>query len=405
MENWTNQTIWTGDNLPILRGMNSASVDLVYLDPPFNSHQDYAAPIGSKAAGAAFKDTWTLSDLDTEWINLIESKHPALYRVLLATMTNSDKSYLAYMAVRLLELRRVLKPTGSIYLHCDPKMSHHLKLVMDALWGGDAFRSDITWKRTNTHNDARRAFASVADVILFYAGPEARFRPVYTPHSAEYIAKSYRFDDQDGRGAYRLDNMASPSPRPLMMYDWKGYPPPAKGWRYQRERMQELDRDGRIHYPTRRDGAPDYTKRLALKRFLSESKGTVVGNVWTDIQPLQHGAREKTGYPTQKPVALLARIIAASSDLGDVVLDPFCGCATACIAAERAGRGWIGIDISPKAAELVGRRLRDECSILYSGAHRTDVPRRTDLGKLPPAGCVANRQTLYGEQGGATPGG
>ena len=143
--NWANQTIWTGDNLPIMRGMNSASVDLIYLDPPFNSKANYAAPIGSKAAGAAFKDTWTLSDVDAEWVNLMEAKHPALHRVLLAAMTPSDKSYLAYMAVRLLEMRRILKPTGSIYLHCDPTMSHYLKLVMDAVFGRKAFRNEIVW--------------------------------------------------------------------------------------------------------------------------------------------------------------------------------------------------------------------------------------------------------------------
>ena len=143
--NWANQTIWTGDNLPILRGMNSESVDLIYLDPPFNSKANYAAPIGSKAAGAAFKDTWTLSDVDAEWINLIEAKHPALYRVLLAAMTSSDKSYLAYMAARLLEMRRVLKPTGSIYLHCNQFAGHYLKLVMDAIFGRKNFLNEIVW--------------------------------------------------------------------------------------------------------------------------------------------------------------------------------------------------------------------------------------------------------------------
>ena len=146
--NWQHQTVWTGDNLPILRGMNSASVDLIYLDPPFNSKANYAAPIGSEAAGAAFKDTWSLSDVDAEWINLIEARYAALYRVLLAAMTDSDKSYLAYMAARLLEMRRILKPTGSIYLHCDPTMSHYLKLVMDAVWGRRAFRNEIVWKRS-----------------------------------------------------------------------------------------------------------------------------------------------------------------------------------------------------------------------------------------------------------------
>ena len=396
--NWANQTIWTGDNLPILRGMNSASVDLIYLDPPFNSKANYAAPIGSPAAGAAFKDTWGLSDVDAEWINLIEAKHPAVYRVLLAAMTDGDKSYLAYMAVRLLELRRVLKPTGSIYLHCDPTMSHYLKLLMDAIFGRRAFRSEVTWKRTTTHNDSRHTFPNVADAILFYAGPDARFAPVYEPHSTDYVAKFYRHDDGDGRGPYALDNMASPNPRPRMMYDWKGYSPPVKGWRYQVDRMRELDADGRVHYPTHADGSPDYSKRPRLKRYLREQKGSVVGNVWNDIQPLSHAAKERVGYPTQKPLALLRRVIEASCPPDGLMLDPFCGCATACIAAEQLGRQWIGIDISPKAAELVERRMRDELGLFYRGAHRTDIPKRTDLGVLPKPS--SHRATLYGEQGG-----
>ena len=167
--NWANQTIWTGDNLYILRGMNSASVDLIYLDPPFNSKADYAAPIGSKAAGAAFKDTWTLSDVDAEWVNLMETKHPALHRVLLAAMTPSDKSYLAYMAPRLLELRRVLKATGSLYLHCDPTMSHYLKLLMDAVFGRKSFRNEIVWAYTGPANVTRH-FPRKHDIILFYSG-------------------------------------------------------------------------------------------------------------------------------------------------------------------------------------------------------------------------------------------
>ena len=336
--NFANQTIWTGDNLNIMRGLNSESVDLIYLDPPFNSKANYAAPIGSRAAGAAFKDTWTLRDVDAEWINLIEAKHPALYRVLLAAMTDSDKSYLAYMAARLLELRRLLKSVGSVYLHCDPTMSSHLRLVMDAVFGVAWFRGMVTWKRTTTHNDAKRSFPNVADLILFYAAPDAPFNPVYGPYADEYVEGFYRYDDNDGRGPYRLDNMASPNPRPNMMYDWKGYPHPAKGWRYQRDTMRQLDDEGRIHYPMMGDGTPDHSKRLRRKRYLHEQKGTVVGNVWTDIGPLQHSSRERTGYPTQKPLALLDRIINASTDPGDLVLDPFCGCATACISAQQNGR-------------------------------------------------------------------
>ena len=166
--NWSNQAIWTGDNLDIMRGMNSATVDLIYLDPPFNSKANYAAPIGSKAAGAAFKDTWTLRDVDAEWVNLMEAKHPALHRVLLAAMTNSDKSYLAYMAVRLLEMHRILKPTGSIYLHCDPTMSHYLKLVMDAVFGRKAFRNEIVWSY-HRWTGATKHFQRMHDVIFLFA--------------------------------------------------------------------------------------------------------------------------------------------------------------------------------------------------------------------------------------------
>ena len=227
--NWQNRTLWTGDNLPIMRGMNSESVDLIYLDPPFNSNRDYAAPIGSEAAGAAFKDTWSLSDVDEAWHGEIADRQPALYAIIDAAGLSHGKgmkSYLIMMAVRLLEMKRLLKPTGSIYLHCDPTASHYLKMLMDSVFGAARFRCEVTWKRTNTHNDSRHSFPNVADVILFYGMPNASFQPVYEPHSPEYVAKFYRHDDGDGRGPYRLDNMASPNPRPLMMYDWKGYPPP-----------------------------------------------------------------------------------------------------------------------------------------------------------------------------------
>ena len=167
--NFADKTVWTGDCLYILRGMNSETVDLIYLDPPFNSNANYAAPVGSEAAGAAFKDTWTLSDVDVEWVNLIEAKHPALHRVLLAAMNNSDKSYLVYMAARILEMRRILKPTGSIYLHCDPTMSHYLKLVMDAIFGRRNFRNEVLWVYRKWTNAATH-FQRNHDVLLFYAG-------------------------------------------------------------------------------------------------------------------------------------------------------------------------------------------------------------------------------------------
>ena len=338
--NWKHQTIWTGDNLPIMRGMNSASVDLVYLDPPFNSKANYAAPIGSKAAGAAFKDTWTLSDVDAEWINLIEAKHPGLHRVLLAALTSSDKSYLAYMAVRLLEMHRILKPTGSLYLHCDPTMSHYLKLVMDAVWGRRNCHNELVWYYRGA-GTPRKDFARRHDVIFRYGGRERYFNP-------------------------------DPARQPYA---------PATVERFS-------------HYIGNVRGDSDYGRQSL------NPKGKHPDDVITDIQPIAPSAKARTGYPTQKPLALLERIIATSCPDDGIVLDPFAGCATACIAAENLHRKWVGIDISPKAADLVRSRMQDELGMFYKGAHRTDIPRRTDLGRLPPYNSPVNRKRLYGEQEG-----
>ncbi len=330
--NWANQTIWTGDNLEIMRGMNSESVDLIYLDPPFNSKANYAAPIGSKAAGAAFKDTWTLSDVDTEWINLMEAKHPALYRVLLAAMTASDKSYLAYMAARILEMRRVLKPSGGIYLHCDPTMSHYLKLVMDAVFGRRNFRSEITWKRFNFHADAKK-FGAISDRILFYSlGDQYVFNRVRVPYSKNYIASKFKQCDPDGR-RFSTDNLNPPGGRGPV-YEFYGT---TRAWRFTEEKMRRLDAENRIYCSG---------KTPRLKRYLDEMPGQAVSDIWQDIAPINSQAKERVGYPTQKPIALVRRIIAASSDEGGVVLDPFCGCATACVAAEIEHRQWVGIDIA-----------------------------------------------------------
>ena len=298
--NFTSKTIWTGDCLDIMRGMNSQCIDLIYLDPPFNSKTNYAAPIGSKAAGAAFKDTWALSEVDVEWINLIEAKHPVLHRVLLAAMTNSDKSYLAYMAARILEMRRILKPTGSIYLHCDPTMSHYLKLLMDAIFGRNDFKNEIIWSYQRW-TGATKHFQRMHDVIFMYAKSEqSRFNLLLEPHSE--------------KGKHR--------------HKGKG------------RKIEILD-----------DGALSQT-------YVNEDGMKAMRDVW-EISYLNANAKERVGYPTQKPLALLNRIILASSNEGDIILDPFCGCATACIAAEIEHRQWAGIDVSAKAAELVQMRMKD----------------------------------------------
>ena len=317
LQNWSNKTVFTGDNLPIMRGMNSESVDLIYLDPPFNSQANYAAPIGSMAAGAAFKDTWTLSDLDNEWIELMESRHPVLWRVLLAAMTPSDKSYLAYMAVRLLEMRRVLKPTGSIYLHCDPTMNHYLKLVMDAVFGRDRFLNEIVWSY-GLGGSSTRYWSRKHDVILFYAASD-----------------DYCFDKP--------------------------------------------------------------TQPATSNRLKGQQKGMT--DVW-EIPAINNKAKERTGYPTQKPLALLSVVVSASSAPGDVVFDPFCGCATTLVAADDLSRSWIGIDISHKAVDLVKVRLEDRQGLFRDVTHRTDLPQRTDLGPLPAYNSVENRRRLYGDQAG-----
>ena len=239
--NFADKTIWTGDNLDILRGMNSESVDLIYLDPPFNSNRNYSAPVGSSAAGAAFKDTWTLSDLDVAWMGLIADEEPAIYQTLVAAgLTNGKgmQSYLCMMAVRLLEMRRVLKDTGSVYLHCDPTASHYLKLIMDAVFGGDNYRSEIIWKRTGAHSDTRqgrRQHGRVHDVILFYTkGQQWTWNPIYTEYDREYIENFYRYVEPETDRRYRLDNLTGPggAAKGNPQYEVMGV---TRYWRYSKE--------------------------------------------------------------------------------------------------------------------------------------------------------------------------
>jgi site-specific DNA-methyltransferase (adenine-specific) len=275
-------------------------------------------------------------------------------------------AYIIMMAPRLLDLHRVLKPTGSLYLHCDPTASHYLKIILDAVFGASRFRNQIVWKRQTAHSDARHKFPDVSDLLLFFGkSKESPFTPEFVEHDPEYVRKFYRFDDFDGRGPYQLADMASPNPRPNMMYEWKNFKCPTKGWRYQRETMEQLDEEGRIWYPANADGTYDFTRRLRLKRYLLEQEGSIVTNVWSDITPLHAVAAEHLGYPTQKPVALLERIVSASSNPGDVVFDPFCGCGTAIAAAEKLGRKWIGIDVTYIALDLMVNRLAGDFGLKH----------------------------------------
>lgn len=357
--------LFYGDNLDVLRDRVATEyVDLIYLDPPFNSNRSYNVLFkshsgeDSQAQIEAFDDTWRWSQ-QTEALYhemVLEGAAPPRVADAVEAMrkllgTSDVLAYIVMMTARLVELHRVLKPTGSLYLHCDPTASHYLKVVLDAIFNPINFRGEITWLRTTTHNDAKR-WSPNADVILYYGkGSTVTWNPAYSAHTDEYLASKYRYKDPDGR-RFRLDNMTSPNPRPNLTYEWKGHAPPQNGWRYSKETMAKLDAEGRIWYPDAK------TKRPQLKRYLDEQAGSVVGNVWTDISPINSRAAERLGYPTQKPLALLERIVTASSNPGDVVLDPFCGCGTTIDAAEKLQRRWIGIDVTYLAIDLIQKRLR-----------------------------------------------
>ena len=353
------KTIFTGDNLPIMRGIDSESVDLIYLDPPFNSKANYAAPIGSKAAGAEFKDTWTLDDVDNAWLDLIETKYPTLNRVIHAAMTNSDKSYLIYMAARLLEMKRILKDTGSIYLHCDTTMSHYLKLVMDAVFQKANFRNEVIWYYNNRL--ARKAinFSRLHDTVLCYGKTKD------TKHNFVY-------DD-----------------------NWT----PSKTQQRRLDRGYEIRKGDLIIYDEDKFSKSSLNENDFKQVYRSKASQPPIGDVWT-MPILNPMAKERTGYPTQKPLALLDRIIKASSHKGDVVFDPLCGCATTLVAADRLQREWIGIDISGKAAELVVERIKADQGLFQEIIARTDIPKRTDLGDIPRYNAPQNKTRLYGEQSG-----
>ena len=339
--------MWTGDNLDIMRGMNSESVDLIYLDPPFNSNKNFAAPIGSEAAGAAFKDTWTLSDIDEAWHGEIAEKEPPVYAIIDAAGLShgkSMKSYLIMMAVRLLEMRRILKPTGSIYLHCDPTAGHYLKMLMDAVFGRINFRNEIVWCYTGPGSPKMRQFNRKHDMILWYS-----------------MSKTWCFNAD----AVRIPH----------------------------------------HGKTKENFKAGLTGSGFVADTYDLSAGGKVPETWWAQEKgngLAIAARQKSqyvGYPTQKPLALLDRIILASSNPGDMVLDPFAGCATACVVAENRERQWVGIDLSPVAASLVVRRIKETLGqLFFKPNHRSDIPRRTDLGKLPS--YRTHKHQLFGKQEG-----
>ncbi len=326
-----------------MRGMNSETIDLIYLDPPFNSNANYAAPIGSPAEGVEFKDVWTLQDIDVMWLESIKARRPYLWHVLKGVAgvhSPSMLSYLVYMIPRLEEMRRLLKPTGSIYLHCDPTASHYLKIIMDAVFGKSNFRNEIVWGYYGPGSPHIKQFNRKHDILFWYS-----------------MGKDWTFNKDAVRLPYK-----DPKQRPRKAFD--------TGEHFDKKYVEAM-----------------------------RQRGKVPETHWTDIAVAVRG-KERTGYPTQKPLKLLERIISASSNKDDLVLDPFCGCATTCVAAQWLRREWVGIDVSPKAADLVDMRLEKDFNLFKKCIRRTDIPRRTDLGHIPKYNCKENKRDLYGEQQG-----
>ena len=361
--NVENRTLFIAENIDIMPGIDSECIDLIYLDPPFNTKKQYKAPIGSPASGASFKDIWTDEDVRDGWYSEIAEDYPQIHQIILAAEHTYDHSmmiYLMAMGIRLIEMKRILKPTGSIYLHCDPTASHYLKLVMDSIFGRDNFRNEVVWHYYNVASTSRKFIGRKHDTIFFYAKSEST--------------------------SFNWDSMREP-------YS------PQSNWVKASESYGD-------------------------SRYSPNEKGKLMHDVWR-IPTINNMAKERTGYPTQKPLALLDRIIKASSNEGDVVLDPFCGCATACVAAERLGRQWIGIDISPSAETITKLRLTEEAEtkagrgtgVLKEGQMplpydpltdihiRTQPPLRTDVDENEPQqqklpNYRVHKNDLYGKQEG-----
>lgn len=386
--------LFYGDNLDVLRRYGKdESVDLVYLDPPFNSNQDYnvlfAESDGDRAAAQirAFEDTWQWDSVAAETFREMVERGGKVSEVLQAFRlflgTSDMLAYLTMMAPRLAELHRVLNPTGSLYLHCDPTASHYLKLLLDAVFGPEQFRSEIVWKRSTAHSDTkqgRKVHGHIHDVLLFYTkGDTWTWNPVYTPYDESYIKSHYSLVEPGTGRRFRADNLTAARPGGDTEYEWRvkrasgaswvadlgeEFKTPKKNieyvgvlpykgryWAYSRENMAKFEAEGRLYYTA--SGMPNF------KRYLDEMPGVPLQDLWTDIAPINSQAVERLGYPTQKPEALLERIIESSSNPGDVILDPFCGCGTAIAAAQKLGRAWIGIDITHLAIGLIRNRLRD----------------------------------------------
>lgn len=338
------------DNLAVLQSLPSESVDLIYLDPPFFSNRVYEVIWGEEAEVRSFEDRWA----------------------------GGIQHYIDWMKTRVFEMQRVLKVNGSLYLHCDPHASHYLKMMLDGLFGMSNFRTELVWKRSSAHSDTkqgRRQHGRIHDVILFYTKSNKwTWNPIFTPYDETYIKSHYRFIEPGTGRRFRKADLTAAKPGGDTLYEWRGVRPyKGRYWAYTQEKMEEFEREGLLIYT--RTGMPE------LKRYLDEMPGVSLQDVWTDIDAINARAAERLGYPTQKPEALLERIISTSSNENDIVLDPFCGCGTTVAVADRLKRRWIGIDISATAIEVMRRRLlKQGCSPAIHNAVET----LNDLKALKP---------------------
>ncbi|MCJ2067810.1 restriction endonuclease [Methylobacterium sp. J-030] len=362
-------TLYFGDNLDVLREhIRDESVDLIYLDPPFNSAASYnvlfKAPDGKNSTSQirAFEDTWSWNDAsERAFDDVMRCNRSEVSNVLRAMRQflgeNDMMAYLAMMAVRIIELHRALKHTGTLYLHCDPTASHYLKIILDATFGPDRFLNEVIWRRTSAHSNATLKLASVHDIVLIYTkGQKFAWNQPFTAYDDAYVREHFVHRDLDGR-VFRRSDLVNPAVRPNLRYDYTAsngitYKPHHNGWKVSLEVMKRLDEEGRLFFPAKEDA------RLRKKIYLDESPGVPLTDVWSDLPPIHASSQERLGYPTQKPVALLERILQMSSSPGDVILDPFCGCGTAVHAAQKLDRRWVGIDVTPLAVNLIARRLK-----------------------------------------------
>lgn len=366
-------TLYFGDNLPILKDMNSGSVDLIYLDPPFNSKATYNVLFGTGTKAESqiksFDDTWHWSDAtEKTYAELLKSTNEVaavISGLRHAIKTNDVMAYTTNMTIRLIEMNRVLKDSGSLFLHCDPTVSHYLKVVLDAIFGTENFKNEIIWERNKgapKRNQFKpRKFGRNHDVIFMYSKRIDRSKfhlPTISRTEEELLAEFPNVDDDGRRWKDDSSHIWRPrglGKRPNLCYDWRGFSNKSEaGWQLSKERLEEEYKKGNIEIYKDKHG----TRHIRRKLYLDNWKGKGIGNVWTDIPPPSKG--ERTGFQTQKPLALLERIIGAASDKGDVILDPFCGCGTAVDAAQKMGRNWIGIDVTHLAVSLIEERVYDK---------------------------------------------